>query len=69
MPEYRGWLLDGDKGFGGKPQLERNWSGRYGAPLVQLSPCVGCPSVTEYGEFKGIWTWEDRVEQDMPHVL
>lgn len=68
VPELQGWLLDGNKGFGGKPQLERNWGGRYCAPLVQQSLCVGWPSETEYGEFKGVWTWEDMVEQGMPHV-
>lgn len=41
VPAYQGWLLDGDKGFGGKPQLERNWGERDCASLVQQSPCVG----------------------------
>lgn len=62
-------MLDGDKGFGREPQLKRSWGGRYRAPLVQQSRCVGWPSEMEYGEFKGVLAWEGRVEQDTSHIL
>lgn len=46
--------------------LDRSHSWReagVGVTVLFLCPYVGWPSETECGEFKGIWTWEDRVEQ------